>query len=168
MDRQVHLPRSLEILALLTSKISCRNGIHGNPGIFCLLFGIVCFFFAGFYVCEIPGFWGCCFGKGLYKIYPNKCSIFWWWGKSSERTCSPWFCGGLQRALFHLGVSQSHFSSQIIILINILTCSKTSPQKLVFAFHSGFYLRVLSVNSVNSVPDVSQSNGKIKSDTGRR
>ena len=117
---------------------------------------------------KFPGFWGCCFGKGLYKIYPIQCSIFWWWGKSSERmACSPWFCGGLQRALFHLGVSQSHFSRQIIILINILTCIKTSPQKLVFAFHSSFYLRTLSVNSVNSVADVSQSNGKIKSDTGR-
>lgn len=81
---------------------------------------------------------------------------------------SPWFWGvDYKGALFDLGVSQSHFSSQIMILIHILTCSKISPQKLVFAFHSGFYLRVLSVNSVNSVPDVSQSNGKIKSDTGR-
>ena len=101
-------------LHFLTFKISCRNEIHRNLRIlFVLEKGVFCLLD---FMSAISRSWGVVlivFGGG--ENHPERMA------------CS----------LFHLGASQSHFSSQIII--HILTCSKTSSQELVFAFHSCFY-----------------------------
>lgn len=62
-------------------------------------------------MCEIPGFWGCCFGKGVY-IRSIPLNVRFFGGGENhlkEWLVVPGFAGDYKGALFDLGVSQSHF-----------------------------------------------------------